>query len=1135
MRRLITASRDQWLRPHSTSPDGVDMSSSDSFTTHNVHGNVADTRDRQWPAEPYKGLATYSASDRLLFSGREDDIQRCMARLTSNSTRILMIHGHTGCGKSSFLRAGLIPRMEEATAGHLFLRDAEGQPLFIRSGADPLARLAERIYAFASEPIEQQSADGPYRVHPGDGWRLEATNVSEYIARCRQPGAFCESLQSLMMTDGLFSTLYVVLDQVEEVITLADADSDADLQFFRFVREFGMFEFPLKMVFALRKDYSGQVIEMAQVAGGIDLRRMSSTHHDFREAEHDRRVGQRERRIGQRERRVAQRDPRAVDSRADVKLYLLREFDKAKVQSAIELPTLTHFDKMMIDLPPFDIYRFRYAEGVARRITEDLFGFSPSAILPAMQIVCRDLFEASRAGARKGHEEEVTQPIALIDADLYQERGEIAGPVDRHIANSLKACFDDSLGEDGRNEEEVRWREVLLKLVNHESDGSVHTKQLSTGEFAAAVAEQGCLTSVEQAVAYLEKPDVLLLRRVQSEQGTEPLTNFCLGHDFLAMVLDRWKIARQAESIARDELEESTRKALAAAHAEAKERENRRVRRERLAAGIAGAALAGVIVLAGAVFAAAHVGQMAASVRVMSGTARALQDDKPMLASLIAARALQKADSLPLLFYPDIRRDTALALHEIVTRGPDWQSLPTTGPDSLDSPNDGVPLPVTRAFLSVNDSKAMMTLATGRVIHFELRPFNPKPDERSRFGQRVVTKVSEIGNGVAALLRVGVDGFQTSDFQVEILHMGATGSQGRVELYSSSDFEAALPNDGYKSALARNVELGRREVIVNTISERHSDIPSFSLTTVVYPLEGLGGANGPLPGQALETSVVPLSGSEGGTNFRFAALSDGIAIRRQVGSNIQTSFVDWHGKTVPLFRGGTEHSTKDAGVESYVPPCPGGCVWTLAGVATDDTALVFGAQSRAHSTSTRSTSVSWTQIASYDALLLADPAQGVAATVKTAALPSCGTGTESHAGNRRTTSALGMAEAPIADFVARDGHLGFVLGVARGAGAMDLLRVDDTGKAQCIRSISFEGELAHWAVSTDGTLLMASGPTLNAHWKLDTPVVLQRMEETKTLLAMACNAGLKQTMARDQPLFKPATHLESPDMPLCSD
>ena len=82
-----------------------------------------------WPNEPYKGLVYYGVEDRLLFSGRDRDVETCIHFLAASETRILLLHGTTGCGKSSFLRAGLIPGIEENAFGYLFLRDSAGAPL----------------------------------------------------------------------------------------------------------------------------------------------------------------------------------------------------------------------------------------------------------------------------------------------------------------------------------------------------------------------------------------------------------------------------------------------------------------------------------------------------------------------------------------------------------------------------------------------------------------------------------------------------------------------------------------------------------------------------------------------------------------------------------------------------------------------------------------------------------------------------------------------------------------------------------------------------------------------------------------------------------------------------------------------
>ena len=73
------------------------------------------------PDEPYRGLAYFGRPDRALFEGRQEDAVRCAELLDRDDTRFLLLHGESGVGKSSFLRAGLIPYLEEHRVGYHFL------------------------------------------------------------------------------------------------------------------------------------------------------------------------------------------------------------------------------------------------------------------------------------------------------------------------------------------------------------------------------------------------------------------------------------------------------------------------------------------------------------------------------------------------------------------------------------------------------------------------------------------------------------------------------------------------------------------------------------------------------------------------------------------------------------------------------------------------------------------------------------------------------------------------------------------------------------------------------------------------------------------------------------------------------
>lgn len=62
--------------------------------------------------EPFKGLKSFEYEDRLRFFGREKDIERLYNDLLFNEG-FLIVSGASGCGKSSLVKAGLIPKLEK--------------------------------------------------------------------------------------------------------------------------------------------------------------------------------------------------------------------------------------------------------------------------------------------------------------------------------------------------------------------------------------------------------------------------------------------------------------------------------------------------------------------------------------------------------------------------------------------------------------------------------------------------------------------------------------------------------------------------------------------------------------------------------------------------------------------------------------------------------------------------------------------------------------------------------------------------------------------------------------------------------------------------------------------------------------
>src|SRR5687768_1141217 len=59
---------------------------------------------------PYKGLDVFQEEDAELFFGREKSVQELIGRV--NQARAVFITGPSGSGKSSLVRAGLIPALK---------------------------------------------------------------------------------------------------------------------------------------------------------------------------------------------------------------------------------------------------------------------------------------------------------------------------------------------------------------------------------------------------------------------------------------------------------------------------------------------------------------------------------------------------------------------------------------------------------------------------------------------------------------------------------------------------------------------------------------------------------------------------------------------------------------------------------------------------------------------------------------------------------------------------------------------------------------------------------------------------------------------------------------------------------------
>ncbi len=140
---------------------------------------------------PYKGLAAFQPEDASLFHGRGTLVDELTRRI--DATRVLVVGGPSGSGKSSVVRAGLVAALRERSGTHVRL---------MTPGIEPLEELAYQLSGITADDT------GP-----------SAEAIREQPRRVRRPVE-----QGL----GPGEELVLVIDQFEELFTHQRHTDDRD-------------------------------------------------------------------------------------------------------------------------------------------------------------------------------------------------------------------------------------------------------------------------------------------------------------------------------------------------------------------------------------------------------------------------------------------------------------------------------------------------------------------------------------------------------------------------------------------------------------------------------------------------------------------------------------------------------------------------------------------------------------------------------------------------------------------------------------------------------------------------------------------------------------------------------------------
>ncbi len=466
------------------------------------------------PSAPYVGVRTYGFDETAIFGGREAEVAQVGALVARRARwRIVLLHGQTGCGKSSFLKAGLIPELTSPRF-HTAVYDQGGDGAFtsfVNATDNPLAQIAGVAVTLAQGAV-------PAGEHAA--W-FEATGMAPDWAQAAptlasEPGALVRWFETL--APRLEQPLLLVIDQAEEVFTLrVGASSErAVAQFFDFLAAYCERSTWIQFLISMRTEFYGRF------------------DHELR------------RRLG---------------PAMPVAPFYLQAFTAATLERAVTGPL-----DQVFRAPHGHDYRVEFEPGLPRALAERVAQRFPGpGALTCLQIVCVRLCEQALATLPPPGGQANALPSEPRVARVTRAMLDDIGAVEIVIEDLI----DQAIG-DFCDRHELRlmdatrlWRttkDALGGLVTRQADGAPTTKFAVRGSFVAELGQQlarsvpsvnrWLLPSLAQTadddrrhaallVDHLLRPEVRVLREVRvAEPGqSEPTCYLALGHDVLSVGL----------------------------------------------------------------------------------------------------------------------------------------------------------------------------------------------------------------------------------------------------------------------------------------------------------------------------------------------------------------------------------------------------------------------------------------------------------------------------------------------------------------------------------------------------------------------------------------------------------------------
>ena len=189
---------------------------------------------------PYVGLRPYGEHEAVLFFGREQHVRDLLGKLEDRQ-RFIAVLGASGSGKSSLVRAGLVPALHRGaltSAGHSW------NVCIFTPGDAPLSNLAQALTEHPSWRDSDNRADA-------------VASLSASLAG--SPLALTELYRQKAAALG-GQALLLVVDQFEEIFRYRQRNVDEAESFINLLLRSSTEDVPIYVVLTMRSDFLGNLV-----------------------------------------------------------------------------------------------------------------------------------------------------------------------------------------------------------------------------------------------------------------------------------------------------------------------------------------------------------------------------------------------------------------------------------------------------------------------------------------------------------------------------------------------------------------------------------------------------------------------------------------------------------------------------------------------------------------------------------------------------------------------------------------------------------------------------------------------------------------------------------------------------------